>query len=145
MRINNVVLELKHPQITLGQKELQQVRDYLQTVKDIPQFNASNMSWEFYLLGRDYDSYIEDEFENAKSHGERHLVYKVGNYKIFVLKWSEVFTNVELSHRFLVDKLQLRRNHLLTDKESADGIVLTAANNLASSTHAIESMPLIPQ
>ena len=49
--IENVVVELKHPLIRLGKKELDQVHIYYNTIKSIPQFNAANMSWKFYLIG----------------------------------------------------------------------------------------------
>ena len=52
------------------------------------EFNASNVTWEFYLIGNDFDKskYIEREIQSAKSHGEKSLVQVVDNYKIYVKK-----------------------------------------------------------
>lgn len=123
-QIDNVVLELKHPTVVLGSKELQQVKDYMNIILKEPQFNAANMTWDFYLVGRNYDEYIEHEIENAKGHGEKHLVYKVTNYRIYVLNWSEVITNFELTHRFLLEKLELERTQLASVEESADEVLI---------------------
>lgn len=130
--IENIVVELKHPSITLGEEQLAQVKRYMNTILDIPQFNAGNMHWEFYLIGKDYDKHIEQEIENCKPHGEKHLAHKIGRYKVYVLRWSEVWTNVELRHKFVLDKLQLRRDALLSDKDSADEILMSLPQNTAA-------------
>lgn len=129
--IDNIVVELKHPSIKMGEKELGQVKRYMRTILDIPQFNGKDMNWEFYLVGTDYDRYIEGEIQNTKQHGEKHLAYCVDGYKVYVLKWSDVWTAIELRHQFLLDKLQLRREELLTDKQSADEIIATLSENTA--------------
>jgi hypothetical protein len=137
--IDNIVVELKHPSITLGEKQLAQVKRYMNTILDIPQFNATNMQWEFYLVGKNYDRYIEQEIESCKPHGERHLVHKVGRYKVYVMTWSEVWTTIELRHKFLLDKLKLRREELLTDKNSADDVLMSLTQNTAAAAYASES------
>jgi hypothetical protein len=130
-QINNVVVELKHPNITLGSEQLKQVKDYMDVVLNEPQFNATNMSWDFYLVGKNYDAYIEREIENAKTHGEKHLAYKVTNYRIYILRWSEVFTNFEIRHNFLLEKLKVEREQLATREESADEVLTSRTNNSA--------------
>jgi len=42
---------LKHPSITLGEIQLSQVKKYLSVILSNEHFNASNMTWEFYLVG----------------------------------------------------------------------------------------------
>ncbi len=130
--INNIVLELKHPKINLGEKELSQVKSYMRVILKQPEFNASNMTWEFYLVGNDYDNSIIGEIESNEANGERHLAFKGRNYKIYVLKWSEVITNFELRHNFILDKLKLERDKIATDKSSADEILAQGHKNTAS-------------
>lgn len=114
--ISNIVVELKHPRILLGEKELSQVKKYMRVVMEQPQFNASNMTWEFYLVGNRFDTshYLEGEIENSKQHGEPSLAYAVKDkkYKIFVKKWSEIFTEFEIRHNFLLEKLNIERERL---------------------------------
>ena len=80
-KINSVVVELKHPNIKLGEKQLAQVKKYLNVVTSQDEFNGNNMFWEFYLVGNSFDStkYIEREIQNARQHGEKSLVYSVEN------------------------------------------------------------------
>lgn len=125
-KIENVVLELKHPvNIRLGKKEFDQIYDYYQVIQSESQFNAENMEWKFYLIGNKFDStdYIADQIKSHKSHGEAGLAF-TGKYKIYVFKWSEVFTEFELKHDYLNEKLKLELNRLSEDQyDSADDIV----------------------
>lgn len=132
--ISNVVVELKHPKIKLGSKELEQVKKYMGVILEQDEFNAPNMFWEFYLVGNDFaqNGYIDREIKNSRSHGEKSLVYFVDNYKIYVKKWSEIFTEFELRHKFLYEKLELERSKLTTDDvESASAIISAIPNNSA--------------
>ena len=124
--IENIVLELKHPEnIRLGKKEIDQVYTYMNVIKKESQFNASNMEWKFYLIGNKFDNtdHIESQIEALKTHGEPGLVFTGSNYKVYVFKWSEIFNEFELRHDFLNEKLQLERNRLTEEHESADEIV----------------------
>lgn len=125
-KIENVVLELKHPtNVRLGKKEFDQIYNYYQIIKSEPQFNASNMEWKFYLIGNKFDStdYIIDQLKSHKSHGEPGLAF-TGKYKIYVFTWSEVFTEFELKHDFLNEKLKLELERLSEGQhDSADDIV----------------------
>lgn len=131
--ISNLVLELKHPNIVLGEKELNQVKKYVKVIRDQPDFNASNMTWSFYLIGNKLDEYIKSELENSYMHGERHLVFKSSaqNYRIYVMTWSELFTSFELKHRFLQEKLELQRRSLATKATNADAIITNGYLNSA--------------
>ncbi|MBL8165267.1 MAG: ATP-binding protein [Anaerolineae bacterium] len=137
--INNIVVELKNPSVRIGEKELNQVKTYMRVILDQPEFNAANMTWEFYLVGNEFDTtgYIEGELENAQSHGERSLVYKAKQYRIYVKTWSEVFTDFELRHKFLMEKLQLERDKIAATEESADAIVESQMLNTSTQPKTI--------
>jgi len=104
--ITSIVVELKHPSLNIGQKQFEQVKKYLNVIINEREFNAPNMFWEFYLVGKDFskDGYIAFEFKNAINHGEKSLAFKTDRYKIYVKKWSEIFADFELRHKFLNDK-----------------------------------------
>ena len=55
-KIENIVLELKHPKIQLGEKEYSQVMKYLSVISSRQEFNAPNMSWKFYLIGNKFNT-----------------------------------------------------------------------------------------
>jgi hypothetical protein len=142
-RISNVVVELKHPDVNLGEKELAQVKKYMSVIRSKDEFNGKNMSWEFYLVGNGFDNtgYIEGELKNARQHGERSLVYSVDEHKIYVKTWSELFADFELRHRFLLEKLELERESLISTKASADDVIETIAFNSATMPAELEERP----
>ena len=116
--IDNIVVELKHPKVKLGEKELSQVKTYMNVIMRDSRFNASNMRWKFFLVGNDFDSsnYLHNEMRNAINWGKKNLVCHVDNngiqYEIFVIKWSELFADFEIRHNFLLKKLEMKRDEL---------------------------------
>lgn len=84
-----------------------------------------------FLIGKRFDTsnYIEGEVATNTHHGEPYLIFKNTQnitYKIYVKKWSEVFNDFELRHKFLVNKLDFKRQLLLakaTDKKQLHEIV----------------------
>lgn len=134
--IDNIVVELKHPKVKLGEKELSQVKTYMNVIMSDSRFNATNMRWKFYLVGNDFDSsnYIHNEMRNAINWGKKNLVCHIDNngiqYEIFVLKWSELFADFEIRHNFLLKKLEMKREELsvssIHDKTEIHSIVAEA-------------------
>lgn len=116
--IDNIVVELKHPTVKLGEKELSQVKTYMNVIMRDSRFNASNMRWKFFLVGNDFDSsnYLHNEMRNAINWDKKNLVCHVDNngiqYEIFVIKWSELFADFEIRHNFLLKKLEMKRDEL---------------------------------
>ena len=68
-------------------------------------------------MGNRYNNEIESEIESAKNHGEKSLVYKVGNCKIYVKTWSELFTDLELNFNYLQEKLKFDYSKLTDNRE----------------------------
>lgn len=123
--IENVVIELKHPtNVRLGKKEIDQVYEYFQVIKSESRFNGENVKWKFFLIGNKFDStdYIISQRDAFKMHGEMGLVF-TGQYKVYAYTWSEIFTEFELRHNYLDQKLKLERSRLTEIHDSADDIV----------------------
>jgi hypothetical protein len=124
--IENIVVELKHPiNVKLGRKEFDQIFTYFQLIKDEHRFSASNIKWKFFLIGNEFDSsgYIENQIQNSRIHGESGLAFR-SDYDIYVRTWSEIFTEFELRHNFLNERLELEKNKFLVDEHlSASDIV----------------------
>lgn len=123
--IENIVVELKHPKVKLGEVEVSQVKTYMNVITNAETFNSANMTWKFFLIGNDFDSsnYILNELDSQKSWGIKNLIHRVDRdgikYEIFVYKWSDIFASFEIRHKFLMDKLQLKRD-LLTSSNAKD-------------------------
>ena len=135
--LNNIIVELKSPTTVtrLGSKELLQVKQYMGVILSIDEFNAqTNCTWDFYLVGQDYDDAIAGEIENARNHGEKDLAFKTRNYKIYVKRWSEIFIDVDLRLKWLNSKLQVERERLSEQSSNVGEVMATL-----KSTSAIQS------
>ena len=132
-KINNIVVELKHPKVSLGETQLSQIKKYMNVILSVDQFNAPNMTWEFYLVGNKFNSngYMDNELKNNEHHGEKSLVFKVNNYKIYVKTWSEVFADFELRYNHLTKILEMERDKLQTEAQTANEIVSAQETNTA--------------
>jgi hypothetical protein len=144
--IDNIIVELKHPRINLGQKELNQVALYLSVVLKEPMFSATNTNWRVFLVGKSFDNsgQIERALENAKGHGERHLVESIPTQrsKTYVMRWSDVFAEFECRHKFILDKLEIDKNKILEEMQKCktkNDIVENARNNAAIETATWDS------
>lgn len=70
---------------------------------------------------------------NVKEKNEKSLVWEVDNYKIYVKKWSEIFSDFEIKHNFLQEKLQLQKEKLLEKEKynKADDVIEEIKTNSA--------------
>jgi len=134
-RIENIVVELKHPTVALGNEQYTQVDQYLQVILKQPEFNAANMYWEFYLIGNKFNTsgFIERQISTNKNHGQAGLVLSIddGRVKVFVKKWSEVFADFEIRHKHLDAKLKLEREFLANEMQTAAEVVVSIQENTA--------------
>ena len=130
-RIENIVVELKHPKISLGASQYNQVCNYLDVILKQPEFNAPNMFWEFYLIGSKFDTsnFIRNQISTNRSNGQQSLVLMLeeGRIKFFVKTWSEVFADFEIKHKHLDSQLQLEREKLFNKHTTADSTVASAS------------------
>lgn len=129
---SSIIVELKHPNIILGYKELEQVKRYKDVILKEDRFNTPNIEWKFYLVGNKYNDQIKNEIKNLRQNGERSLVYWVDNFKIYVKTWSEIFTEFEINYNFLYEKLQIEQNKILANRgKSKEEILKAQLNNSA--------------
>ena len=128
-----IVVELKRPNVTLGRTELDQVKKYFGVIMKEDRFNASNIEWEFYLVGNKYNDEIKWEIQSHKEHGEKSLVFNIENCKIYVKTWSEIFTELELNFNYLQEKLKFNYSKLANnEKLTSNELVLVQEINSAA-------------
>jgi hypothetical protein len=122
-RIENIVVELKHPSINLGSAQYNQVYNYLDVIIKQAEFNAPNMFWEFHLIGNKFDKsdFLKNLISTNKPHGLRSLALSLeeGRIKIFAKTWSEVFADFEIRHAHLDNMLKLEREKLFNKEVTA--------------------------
>jgi len=138
-RIENIVVELKHPTVQLGKKELNQIDTYMGVVTSEPRFSAHNMHWKFILVGKSFDTSnaVARDYENAQGHGEPYLVRKTPSIRssVYVMRWSDIFTEFECKHNHLLEKLEFNKTKMmeaLKKHNTAAEIVSDAAESGAA-------------
>lgn len=112
-KIENIIIELKSPDVKLGKKELSQVEDYMRLIKNTDQFNSNTAKWAFLLVGNEFlvnrgekRSYIEDKIEPNLEYGRDIAIFeKSNNYVIKVKTWSTIFDEFDIAHHFMYDTL----------------------------------------
>jgi len=98
-----LVVELKRPSVTLGKPELDQIEAYANAITDDEQFNQLDVSWTFWLIGKDYETYIDRKLRTpGNPHGCALVAPK---YRVFVRSWAEVLGDAEHRHQYLEDAL----------------------------------------
>lgn len=108
----NIVVELKAPNITLSKKVLRQVEDYMDFIRSKPQFNSQYRRWKFIAVAKKVDDDIKNRYETFKDKGRPGLVSLTNNYEIYALTWDDVFEMFDLRHSFMLDKLKYDRDKI---------------------------------
>lgn len=92
--IRHLVVELKAPDITLTQKEINQVEGYTNTVRTNAAFATDRASWDFILIGTDYDELVDDRIHADHRETGRFLAPapKSGRPQVraFVRRWRDL-------------------------------------------------------
>lgn len=108
----NTIVEIKRASRYLTKKEYDQIDDYRMKIAEQNLCNGVNQYWEYYLIGKDYDKYIEEKIDGYISYGEkeRGLIFRTqdGKAKVYVRKWSDIL-EVEWGSKmkYLKDRLQI--------------------------------------
>ncbi len=121
---HNVIVEIKNPTTIkkLGDKEVGQIKRYIDVILEQDEFNDHNEFWSFYLIGQDYDSIVKSDIRNI----ETGLIREADNHCVYVKKWSEITNEVERRLKYLLEKLKIERKKLSEENSLKDIIELEA-------------------
>lgn len=129
----NIVVELKRPSVPIGEEQLSQLKKYMRVIQAEDRFNSPDSKWIYYLIGNRFNqnNYIQGELNSNSIHGEKGLVFKDGNHKIFVKTWSQIFEDFSTDSNYLLEKLNFSKEMWLKKHQSADEAVNDVINNTA--------------
>jgi len=107
---HNLIIEIKNPTTIkkLGDKEVSQIKQYIDVILKQDEFNDHNEFWSFYLIGQDYDDIVRADIQNF----ETGLLRKKDNHCLYVKKWSEITNEIERRLKYLLEKLKIERSTL---------------------------------
>lgn len=110
----HLVVELKRPTVTIGSKEISQVKDYAFAIAEDDRFESLKTRWSFWVISNTLDA--SGKREARQSGRPRGQVYKSeeGNIEVWCKTWPEIIDECKARMRFVQEKLQAN-----IDKESA--------------------------
>lgn len=114
----NVIVELKRPSVEIGFTQYRQIEDYFRLIKGEPQFNSQLRCWKFIVVGKCIDEEVKDRYKSFEHFNKKFLVNKVDNYEIYAMTWDDVFKSFELSHNYVLEKLDFDKNAIQQEIES---------------------------
>lgn len=109
-RIRHLVVELKAPHVPLTQVELNQLEGYVQTIRSTSAFATDKASWDFILVGTDYDDLVDDRIPEAYRETGQFLFppAKPGRPHVrgFVRRWRDIIDENARRLDFLTSALE---------------------------------------
>jgi hypothetical protein len=107
-RHHHLLVELKAPSVTVGGKELDQIRKYARTIQASSEFDKRSCSWDIFLVS----AHVSDTLKLDREPSDRPFgqVAYYPNMKLWVFAWSEIITAAR-------EELQLVKDHLRRKSE----------------------------
>lgn len=101
--VENLVVELKRPNILIGRDELAQIEDYAFAVAADERFAQPNASWEFWIVGNDM---TETAMRKARqTHLPKGVTHQDGNIRIWAKTWAEIIGDAQHRLKFVQESL----------------------------------------
>ena len=125
----HLVVELKRPAVKLGNKEFAQILKYAGAVVKDPAFKAPDVTWDFWLLGDDYDDVID-----TMAHQDNlpvGVVMQTHPYTVRVRRWAEI---IEENRK----RLHFYKQHLDYQAEADDSLDATL-NRYLTATEVLDA------
>jgi hypothetical protein len=94
-----LVVELKAPDVKVGQDELNQIKKYALAVARDERFNKVDASWEFVLVANELQEIAE--FEGGQKDRPSGLIVDVPGIRVWVRLWGEVLSEAEHRLKFV--------------------------------------------
>ena len=109
----NIIVELKSPQVVLSKKIHRQIEDYMDFIIKEPNFISPLRDWRFVAVCKTINDDIKRLYEAFEVHNKRFLTHKVGNYEIYSMTWDDVFTSYKLRYNHLLQKMDIDKQALI--------------------------------
>jgi hypothetical protein len=102
----HLVVELKAPKVTLGSKELTQIKDYALSVSRDPRYHrVPGVRWHFWLVSDEYDEFVKSEIDSGPD-PDRRLVNRGPNFSVGVKTWGEILDENNARLQFVKQALE---------------------------------------
>jgi hypothetical protein len=102
-RFEHLVVELKRPNVIIGQEEIGQIENYAITVTNDERFDKEHVRWKFLLLGNQMDAFATTKC-NATGREFGHILS--GNVDVYVNTWSTIIERAKWRYEFFRKQLE---------------------------------------
>lgn len=100
--LEHLVVELKAPNVKIGQKELNQIESYAIAVAEDERFRSINTRWNFWIISSDLDRLTKMKLKNNADGS----LFNVDGITIWVKTWSEVIFENKNRLEFIRNQLE---------------------------------------
>ena len=100
-----IIVELKRPNVVIGTTQLRQIQDYRDIILKEPNFNSQMRRWKFIVVGKDVDESVKSEYKTFADKNRPMLVHYRDNFEIYAMTWDDVFLTFEHRENFILEKL----------------------------------------
>lgn len=114
----NIIVELKRPNVEIGFIQYRQIEDYFRLIKGESQFNSQLRCWKFIVVGKTINNEVKERYKSFEHFNKRFLVNKIDNYEIYAMTWDDVFKTFELTHYYVLEKLDFNTDAIQQEIES---------------------------
>ncbi len=101
-----LVVELKAPKVKLGLKELEQVEKYAYEIEHSG-FVSAKVKFKIILIGTNINERAKYKLEGIQTEDNPYFYFKnkKGNIEIWVMKWSDLFENLNRKLKYMSNEL----------------------------------------
>lgn len=101
----NLVIELKKPNLKVGFTEKSQIESYASKVVNDSRFPKDKTKWKFILLAKDFKDDIKPLLEQSgREYG--HIIQN-DNFDVFILTWGRILNEAKIRLEFIKNKLNM--------------------------------------
>ena len=103
--MENLVIELKKPNLKVGFAEKSQIESYASKVVNDTRFPRDKTKWKFILLAKDFKEEIEPLLkQSGREYG--HIIQN-DNFDVFIFTWGRILTESKIRLVFIKNKLNM--------------------------------------
>lgn len=100
-----LVIELKKPSATIARKEADQLEDYVNAIREEPDFNNTSTHWNFFLITGEYDDTVGERItQSGRPFG---LMIDKPTHGVWVKTWGEIIRECEARLQFIAERLKI--------------------------------------
>jgi hypothetical protein len=104
--IEHLIVELKAPSVSVGDKELAQINKYAFAVADDDRFRTvPGVRWHFWVISNDMTAYTQQVIQGGPDRNRR-LVFKNDNISVGVKTWGEIIEENRARLQFFQEHLK---------------------------------------